>query len=286
MKPDIRDESAGVTAHVVEVLPAALVMPAAPLATVKAAQDAYLELCDSLLSAEDYQTVAEKQFRKKSGWRKLAVAYNVSCQVLDEEFSYDDRGRIARAKYRIRATAPNGRFMDGVGLCAVWEKCCDPATCKLRTHWEDSGRPTGHVHCKPDCDGRHAFTKPDHDVPATAMTRATNRACSDLFGLGEVSAEEVDDHRGVDRGHHDAGRTQPRAPRAPAERVEHLKTLARALDYPGDETKRVIDATVRRSTAGWGDLSASEVEQTIGVFESLQPDDEGQTGYGGGEEPF
>lgn len=172
-----------------------LVLPAAPVREIKQAQDAYHELCEALLDANDRQSIGEKAFVKKSGWRKLAVAYNVSCEILEEAFTYDEfgsvNGHIARAKYRVRATAPNGRHMDGIGLCDARERCCDPATCKLRTTWEDSGRPTGHDHCEPDCDGRHAFSKPDHDVPATAHTRATNRACADLFGLGEVSAEEV-----------------------------------------------------------------------------------------------
>ena len=32
---------------------------------------------------------------------------------------------------------------------------------------------------------------PNHDIPATAMTRATNRAIADLIGAGEVTAEEI-----------------------------------------------------------------------------------------------
>ena len=99
--------------------------------------------------------------------------------------------------------------------------------------------------------------------------------------MGEVSAEEI-----VDHGRHEAERTPPPSPRAPAARLEHLKSLAQALGYPGDETKRVIDATVGRSTAGWGDLDATEVEQAIEVFVSLQPEGDGQSGYGGGDEPF
>ena len=33
---------------------------------------------------------------------------------------------------------------------------------------------------------KHRFTKPNHDVPATAETRAKNRACSDLLGIGDA----------------------------------------------------------------------------------------------------
>lgn len=51
-----------------------------------------------------------------------------------------------------RAIMPDGRFSDGWGGCTPVEK---------------------------------RFAKPNHDVPATAETRAKNRACSDLFGIGE-----------------------------------------------------------------------------------------------------
>ena len=34
--------------------------------------------------------------------------------------------------------------------------------------------------------GCHRFAKPNHDVPATAETRAKNRACSDLLGIGDA----------------------------------------------------------------------------------------------------
>jgi hypothetical protein len=36
------------------------------------------------------------------------------------------------------------------------------------------------------------FSKPEHDILAIAHTRAKNRAISDLIGLGEVSAEELE----------------------------------------------------------------------------------------------
>lgn len=38
---------------------------------------------------------------------------------------------------------------------------------------------------------REGQQKPDHDLPATAETRARNRSYANLFGHGEVSAEEI-----------------------------------------------------------------------------------------------
>jgi hypothetical protein len=166
---------------------------AAPVADVQAIQAQYHELCNSLLDETDYQTIGSRQFRKKSGWRKLAVAFNVSTELKTETEIRGHRNRIEEVKCVVRATAPNGRYMDGMGVASIYERCCDPETCK---RWETTrdGAPTGHVHCGDTCNGRHHFSNPAHDIPSTAMTRATNRALADLFGMGEVSAEEMNDN--------------------------------------------------------------------------------------------
>ena len=68
-----------------------------------------------------------------------------------------------RAEYVVEAKAPNGRSAVGVGIASIHER---------------------------------QFSNPEHDIPATAHTRAKNRAFADLFGLGEVSAEEISDGPG------------------------------------------------------------------------------------------
>lgn len=138
----------------------ALVRPAAGLDTIAESFDAYVALCNRLLTPDDFQAIQGREYRKKSAWRKLAVAFGVSCSYLERNYERDDAGRLIRAEVIVRATAPNGRYMDGLGVCDRLER---------------------------------RFTKPEHDIPATAATRATNRACSDLFGMGEVSAEEIGD---------------------------------------------------------------------------------------------
>lgn len=136
----------------------ALVRPAAGVDVIAEAFDAYQALCARLLTPDDFQAIKGREYRKKSAWRKLAVAFGVSCSYLERNYERDDAGRLIRAEVIVRATAPNGRYMDGLGICDRSER---------------------------------VFTKPEHDIPATAATRATNRACSDLFGMGEVSAEEI-----------------------------------------------------------------------------------------------
>ena len=160
-----------------------LVRPAAELGQIEAAFAEYGRVCDALLDPSDYQQIADKAFRKKSAWRKLAVAFGVSCEILNREYDRDDKNRIIRAEVVVRATAPNGRTMDGLGACDVFERCCSKPCSKSR--WSN------HTCCPTDCDGANHFSHAQHDIPATAATRATNRACADLFGFGEVSAEEV-----------------------------------------------------------------------------------------------
>ena len=178
------------------VVPAApptssLISLAAPVTEIVAAQTAYHEVCAALLDENDVQVIGKKVFKKRSAWNKLAVAFAVSTEEVRTTHERDERGRIIRTECVVRATAPNGRVSDGIGAADLYEKCCDPATCTKKTHWEDSGKPTGHVHCTEfPCKQAH-FSNPQHDIPATAFTRASNRAKADLFGMGEVSAEEV-----------------------------------------------------------------------------------------------
>jgi hypothetical protein len=69
-----------------------------------------------------------------------------------------------RAEVWIRAIAPNGQYGDGYGYCSL-----------------DEGRFKSWR-------GRQ---KLENDLRTTATTRAKNRAISDLVGMGELSAEEI-----------------------------------------------------------------------------------------------
>lgn len=163
----------------------ALMQPVGPAAEILAANRAYQTLCESLLVADDYQQIGEKRFRKKSAWRKLAAAFGVSDRIVEREYERNDAGQIIRAEFVVEAVAPNGRSAQGYGACDLYEKCCAKATCKK--NWQS------HKHCDQDegHDPRTHFAHDQHDIPSTAQTRAKNRALSDLFGMGEVSAEEV-----------------------------------------------------------------------------------------------
>jgi len=154
-----------------------------PIPVEKAVEqwEQYQELCERLLNETDYQQIGKKRFRKKSGWRKLARAFNITDSVLEKDALRDTDGRVVEASFSVRATAPNGRTADGWGACSLWE----------RAHEEDKVDGYGKVTCPGPCNGRKHFSNPDHDIPATAHTRAKNRAIADLIGAGEVSADEV-----------------------------------------------------------------------------------------------
>lgn len=135
---------------------------------VLAAEAAYQELLPKLLDASDWQEFTErgqkKRFVKKSGWRKIARAFQLSVEVVTQTIDRDEEGNPLRAHTVARASAPNGQFSDGDGYCAVDER-----------RFAD----------------QRARQKIENDLRATATTRAKNRAVADLVGMGEVSAEEV-----------------------------------------------------------------------------------------------
>jgi hypothetical protein len=76
-----------------------------------------------------------------------------SVTYMDENFS------VLKCEFTVTVKHPSGAMMTGVGACSQAE-------------------------------GR-GFRHPDHDIVSTAMTRALNRAISDLVGWGEVSADEM-----------------------------------------------------------------------------------------------
>ena len=119
------------------------------------------ELKRKLLSEKDYQDIAGKRYIKKSGWRMFALAFNLSDEILKEErksYKNTDSEHFVW-EVTVRVTAPNGRYSEATASCASNEK---------------------------------RFAHAEHDVRATAHTRAKNRAIADLIGGGEVSAEEMD----------------------------------------------------------------------------------------------
>lgn len=197
----------------------ALMRPVADERDIVAAFKAYQELREALLEPSDFQEAERgKHFVKKSGWRKLAVAMGASDELRSRDYDRDEKGRILRAEVTVRAIAPNGRYADGVGVCDFRERCCGRAF--------GEGCTKNHRHCDDTCTGFSHFSKAQHDIPSTAHTRAKNRAFSDLFGFGEVSAEEVT-----------SGIGERAVPDEPADGDE-VAAIVAALNTIGDKAQR------------------------------------------------
>ncbi|KAL8191743.1 hypothetical protein R6Q57_028474 [Mikania cordata] len=112
----------------------------------------YQNAATAILEKGDYTMISGNPFIKKSGWRKISFYFNISYEIKDKTIEFDDNRNVKRAEFIVRAHMQGGRFSDGWGSCDRREK---------------------------------RFIKPNHDIPSTAETRAKNKACQDLVGIGE-----------------------------------------------------------------------------------------------------
>ena len=121
---------------------------------------AYFEMQQVLDKAlpDSIMEIQGRQFRKKSYWRAIAVAFGIELELVSEERFELPSQWGHKALYR--AILPGGKSMVGDGICTSQEK--RGASCT------------------------------EHNVRSHAHTRAKNRAIADLVGFGEVSAEEVE----------------------------------------------------------------------------------------------
>jgi hypothetical protein len=159
------------TALVRQVDEAASPLPVFNAAQMTQALGAYKQLQRSLDEAmpDAIMSLDGKQFRKKSYWRAVAVAFNLTVEPVTPE--RDERTVVGLLEdgaenyvYTVtyRAATPGGRSAIGDGACSAAEK----AKGRMRAS--------------------------EHNVRSHAHTRAFNRAVSNLVGFGEVSAEEVE----------------------------------------------------------------------------------------------
>lgn len=170
-------------------------MPLGKTEEARAAVAAYEELKTAIVRPDDIQRIQGRDFLKKSFWRRIAACFGLSLELVNEERLIIDGKLAYRASYR--AIAPNGRVMDGDGMCSTAEKG--------RADW------------------------PEHNVRATAHTRAKNRAISDLVGGGEVSAEEMPDEEIAERERAYDEKANPAKPRWNAMEDKEVKRLFKEM---------------------------------------------------------
>ncbi|KAL3628628.1 hypothetical protein CASFOL_027674 [Castilleja foliolosa] len=116
----------------------------------------YQNAAMAILEKNDYTMLSGNPYIKKSGWRKISFYFNVSYEIKDKTIEFDENRNVQRAEFIARAHMQGGRFSDGWGSCERREK---------------------------------RFSKPNHDIPSTAETRAKTRACqvtcSELESIGQ-----------------------------------------------------------------------------------------------------
>ena len=120
---------------------------------------AFQSLKAKLLGQDDTIMISKKQYIKRSGWRKISLAFNIATEIVQVERTEQEGKFVVRV--RARAKAPNGRVAEDLGVC------------------DSSEFERGNL------------TPTLHNVESKAATRAINRAISDLVGGGEISAEEI-----------------------------------------------------------------------------------------------
>ena len=226
---------------------------------VQAAKDFmnnYQDLVKALLDKSDYQMIRTKDGmqpkKKKSAWRKLATAFNISDDIIEEEIIRDECHRIISAKFVVKATLPNGRYGMGLGDCSIFDK----------VKKDDEKEPS-------PFELRKRFNNAEHDVISTAHTRAKSRAISDLVGGGEVSAEELS---GVDAGGIKPKKPLKPKPGKPQSKVPNSSTMGNKpkTPKPKPNENEVIEAEiVKNDTPSFKEICDSNPALTL-VVQELQ----------------
>ena len=134
-----------------------IVLPNVELA--KKAMFQFEKIKSDILNDTDIVIIEGKKYIKRSGWRKIALAFNITTEIVKIEREKIDDVYIVRVI--ARAIAPNGRISEEVGICDS-------------TEFQK---------------GRLKFSY--HNIETKATTRAINRSISNLVGGGELSAEEI-----------------------------------------------------------------------------------------------
>lgn len=139
-----------------------------------------------LLNDTDTVDIQGKNHICKSGWRKIATAFNVSIETVSVQRDMNDG--VIRYTATARASAPNGKSSISTGIATSTESnFLQP----VRDHDVDESDPDivfvdGKNRRIPD-----PRAVSEHNIATLAETRAKNRAVSDLVGGGEVSYEEM-----------------------------------------------------------------------------------------------
>lgn len=114
-----------------------------------------------LLTDEDFYSPTQGKLTiRKSGWRKMAVAFGLNDEILSHEIEKDPNGKDWTWRIRVRVSSRGGRSVEAIGACSTKER---------------------------------KFAHAEHDTYAMAHTRAKSRAIADMLGAADQLAEEADE---------------------------------------------------------------------------------------------
>lgn len=160
------------------VRPRDLVRPIASVDSIVEAFDKLQEIKRRVLVKDDFVNIGGKDVIRKSGLRKIKVAFGLDQKLLSEERrELNEEGEYEYTAYVV-VTAPNGTFVEAKSSCSTIEPFGIRQKESTRKLIKDPNRPV----------------KPEMIVFAVrgmAQTRAYNRAISDLIGGIDTSAEEL-----------------------------------------------------------------------------------------------
>ena len=142
-----------------EQVPLEVLRPVGSNAQIIQAWQDFQALKSVLLTEDDwYSPTQGKQAIRKSGWRKMAVAFGLSDEIISEKLEWDLDAKNWTWRITVRVTHRTGRTTEGVGACSTKE---------------------------------HKFVHAEHDTYAMAHTRAKSRAIADMLGAADQVAEEA-----------------------------------------------------------------------------------------------
>lgn len=142
-----------------------------------------------LVPDRDTYTVEGAERIRKSGWRKLALAFNISDEIVREDVVHDTTDPSYLCVHtRVKAWARGGRTVEGTGTASSRER---------------------------------KFAHLEHDLHALAHTRAKSRAIADMLGSSDLVAEELEEPEQLaPKPAPPAPATRPLSPAAGQQRVD------------------------------------------------------------------
>ena len=197
--------------------------------------NSYLDLKQAIITKDDKQKIGDKEFLKKSYWRKIKTFFNLSVYVVRENYRELPHGDFA-FEFTHRAVAPNGAYAEGTGAYCSFEKAV----------WKPNLN-TWHSYDKWKKEWKTADGNSYHNTRSTAETRSFNRAVSNLVGGGEVSAEEINEKNWDDDRQPE---TTPAADQSSAQTHAHNEPPKEAQKAAGTKEAPKNTGTLKPKTGG------------------------------------